>query len=70
MCLTIVNILGILLFGVWTLYIKQVTPLSIPQKNATFWTKDVQLNKEYEKSIQSEVSLLTVEVDTEIKFPS
>ena len=49
-----VNILCILLFGVLTLYIKQVTPLSIPQRNATFWRKDIQLNKEYEKSIQSE----------------
>ena len=32
----------------------QVTPLSIPQRNATFWRKDIQLNKEYEKSIQSD----------------
>ena len=54
LCLTIVNIIGILVFGVATLYIKQVTPTSIPQRNATFWRNDVQLNKEYEKSIQSE----------------
>ena len=54
LCLTIVNILCILLFGVLTLYIKQVTPLSIPQRNASFWRKDIQLNKEYEKSIQSD----------------
>ena len=32
----------------------QVTPLSIPQRNASFWRKDLQLNKEYEKSIQSD----------------
>ena len=29
----------------------QVTPNVIPQRNATFWKKDVQLNKEYEKTI-------------------
>ena len=54
LCLTMVNIICILMFGVLTLYIKQVTPLSIPQRNASFWRKDLQLNKEYEKSIQSD----------------
>ena len=30
----------------------QVTPESIPQRNASFWKNDIMLNKEYEKSFQ------------------
>ena len=30
----------------------KVTPESIPQRNASFWKKDILLNKEYEKSFQ------------------
>ena len=34
------------------LFCTQVTPESIPQRNASFWKKDILLNKEYEKSFQ------------------
>ena len=33
-------------------YFFQVTPESIPQRNASFWKNDIMLNKEYEKSFQ------------------
>ena len=33
-------------------YFVQVTPESIPQRNASFWKNDIMLNKEYEKSFQ------------------
>ena len=43
---------------VFTLQILQVTPESIPQRNASFWKNDIMLNKEYEKSFQEkDVSL-------------
>eukprot|EP00092_Neocalanus_flemingeri_P095053 GFUD01120915.1.p1 GENE.GFUD01120915.1~~GFUD01120915.1.p1 ORF type:complete len:609 (+),score=97.80 GFUD01120915.1:35-1861(+) len=50
--LTMVNIIGIVLVGVLILLLKQVTPASIPQRNAAFWKKDIVLNREYEKSLQ------------------
>ena len=34
------------------LFFAKVTPESIPQRNASFWKKDILLNKEYEKSFQ------------------
>lgn len=50
--LTAVNILCIIIVGVLMLLVKQVTPESIPQRNASFWKNDIMLNKEYEKSFQ------------------
>jgi len=49
--LTIVNIICIVVVGVFILFIKQVSPESIPQRNAAFWKKDIVLNREYEKSL-------------------
>merc|ERR1719461_1941322 len=50
--LTCVNIVCIVMAGVLMLLVKQVTPESIPQRNASFWKNDIMLNKEYEKSFQ------------------
>jgi len=50
--LTCVNIVCIVMVGVLMLLVKQVTPESIPQRNASFWKNDILLNKEYEKSFQ------------------
>ena len=66
--LTMVNIICIVMVGVLILLVKQVskfvqicfslmkhvqvTPKSIPQRNAAFWKKDILLNREYEKSLQ------------------
>jgi len=49
--LTMVNIVCIIFVGVFILFIKQVSPASIPQRNAAFWKKDIVLNREYEKSL-------------------
>ena len=56
--LTVVNILCIIGVGVLILFVKQVTPESIPQRNASFWKTDVALNKEYELSRAKEVRYL------------
>ena len=53
--LTVLNILCIIGVGVLILFVKQVTPESIPQRNASFWKTDVALNKEYELSRTKEV---------------
>ena len=53
--LTVLNILCIIGVGVLILFVKQVTPESIPQRNASFWKTDVALNKEYELSRAKEV---------------
>jgi len=49
--LTMVNIVCIVIVGVFILFIKEVSPESIPQRNAAFWKKDIVLNREYEKSL-------------------
>lgn len=49
--LTMVNIICIVAVGVFILFIKQVSPESIPQRNAAFWKKDIVLNRAYEKSL-------------------
>eukprot|EP00091_Calanus_sinicus_P021548 TRINITY_DN6432_c0_g1_i1.p1 TRINITY_DN6432_c0_g1~~TRINITY_DN6432_c0_g1_i1.p1 ORF type:complete len:207 (-),score=62.92 TRINITY_DN6432_c0_g1_i1:473-1093(-) len=49
--LTMVNIICIVVVGVFILFIKQVSPESIPQRNAAFWKKDIVLNRAYEKSL-------------------
>ena len=46
-----VNIVCIVIVGVFILFIKEVSPESIPQRNAAFWKKDIVLNREYEKSL-------------------
>ena len=56
--LTVLNILCIIGVGVLILFVKQVTPESIPQRNASFWKTDVALNKEYELSRAKEVRYL------------
>ena len=53
--LTVLNILCIIGVGVLILFVKQVTPESIPQRNASFWKTDLALNKEYELSRTKEV---------------
>ena len=53
--LTVLNILCIIGVGVLILFVKQVTPESIPQRNKTFLKTDVALNKEFELSRTKEV---------------
>ena len=60
--LTVLNILCIIGVGVLILFVKQVTPESIPQRNKSFWKTDVALNKEYEISRTKEVRVVSLEV--------
>lgn len=64
--LTIVNILCIILTGVFILRVKEVTSEKIPQKFAHFWTKDIkkhrkdlQAHKGYEKKFRKEDPMAT-----------
>ena len=42
----------------------QVTPESIPQRNASFWKNDIMLNKEYEKSFQENEEGVQIQLET------
>ena len=64
--LTVLNILCIIGVGVLILFVKQVTPESIPQRNAEFWKTDVALNKEYELSRTKEVKYFVSRTDRHI----
>merc|ERR1712117_425547 len=66
--LTCVNIVCIVMVGVLMLLVKQVTPESIPQRNASFWKNDIMLNKEYEKSFQENEGRPTEEMDLSDTF--
>jgi len=66
--LTCINILCIIIVGVLMLLVKQVTPESIPQRNASFWKKDILLNKEYEKSFQEKDGVTGEDLDLSDTF--
>ena len=55
--LTLVNILCIILTGVFILRIKEVTSEKIPQKFAHFWRKDIRAHRDYNKAIRKDESI-------------
>jgi len=52
LALTLINILCIILTGVFILKLKEVTPSKIPQKFSHFWRKDVKAHRNYNKKIR------------------
>ena len=52
LALTLLNIVCIILTGIFILRLKEVTPEKIPQKFAHFWKKDIKAHRNYNVKVR------------------